>query len=433
MAVSTKFLFTLAAFVIPLSFAHADASVSFSPSVVHPSTATWALTESGYNFDRYIMAVFDSTGHEVQGATNNSGSNSAQSGTFGCWVEASACGASFYSFPDKPAPFGTMTVVVFDTTVDGYSDGWCNQSNSTLSGCEKTPAFVTETTFDFEPDPPGVLPIFVLASNSDGSLSATVPSATDATTTASGVDITISVPSNTTITGPAGWDGVVNLPQVAVTFTAPSDPNSTDTVISAIEIGAADTPLTFDKAARLLFAGQAGQLVGWSRGGVFTPIIATCADDTQATNDGLAPGSDCKRDSGTDLAVWTKHFTTFITYTKTAMVSSGSVGGGGGSTPPPFSAPSAPAPAASATGQVLGVAAYNFSKNLYYGTHDSDVAELQKFLVAKGYSIPDAVTEYFGPETLAAVKAFQSASGIKPTGFAGVITRGVLNQGTTSR
>ena len=77
-------------------------------------------------------------------------------------------------------------------------------------------------------------------------------------------------------------------------------------------------------------------------------------------------------------------------------------------------------------GRVLGVATYFFRTDLGYGTVDPAVSELQKVLVAKGYSIPDAVTNYFGPQTQAALKAFQKDAGIRATGYLGPLTREAL-------
>jgi hypothetical protein len=86
---------------------------------------------------------------------------------------------------------------------------------------------------------------------------------------------------------------------------------------------------------------------------------------------------------------------------------------------------------ATTTGMVLGVEKFNFTKNLRYRMTDSDVAELQKALIAAGFPIPGATTNYFGSGTLAAVKAFQKAHSLPETGWVGPMTRGVLN-GTTS-
>ncbi|PJA01759.1 hypothetical protein COX74_01020, partial [bacterium (Candidatus Gribaldobacteria) CG_4_10_14_0_2_um_filter_41_16] len=46
--------------------------------------------------------------------------------------------------------------------------------------------------------------------------------------------------------------------------------------------------------------------------------------------DALAAGGDCKISVGSDLIIWTKHFTNFVTYTQTAIPPASSGGGGGG-------------------------------------------------------------------------------------------------------
>lgn len=78
--------------------------------------------------------------------------------------------------------------------------------------------------------------------------------------------------------------------------------------------------------------------------------------------------------------------------------------------------------------EVLGTTTYMFSKDLRFRMNNADVAELQKYLVAHGYAIPDSVTNYFGVQTLAAVKAFQKANGLPPTGYVGALTRELLNK-----
>lgn len=75
-----------------------------------------------------------------------------------------------------------------------------------------------------------------------------------------------------------------------------------------------------------------------------------------------------------------------------------------------------------------------FSTNLTVGSTGSDVVALQTWLIANGYSIPSiasgaAAKGYFGSQTLAAVKAYQTAKGIPSTGFVGPLTRGALNAG----
>ncbi|MBX4198761.1 hypothetical protein KW800_00565 [Candidatus Parcubacteria bacterium] len=175
----------------------------------------------------------------------------------------------------------------------------------------------------------------VSTTGSEVTSSLSTPVSETVTTDAGTVEVDI--PQNTVVSGPSDWDGVLDLPQVVSisTVTVTPDAGNTASVSMAIEVGAGDVALTLDKAARLVFPGQAGKLVGWIRGG-FSPIVESCNADDQTTVDGqLNPGEDCKiSDVGADLVVWTKHFTTFVTYTQapTPVVS-------GGSSQPPSSSP----------------------------------------------------------------------------------------------
>lgn len=143
-------------------------------------------------------------------------------------------------------------------------------------------------------------------------------------------DVVLQMPAGVEITAPSGWTGMVNLPQVQSnsSVTVAPDSGMTASVSSVIEIGFGDTPLTFDRAVRILFAGQGGNYVGYSQGGVFTQITTTCVGDTQTAGDALSAGGDCKITVGSDLVVWTKHFTSFVIYTQTQQQQS--TGGGGG-------------------------------------------------------------------------------------------------------
>ena len=72
------------------------------------------------------------------------------------------------------------------------------------------------------------------------------------------------------------------------------------------------------------------------------------------------------------------------------------------------------------------------TRNLSVGSTGADVAELQTFLISKGFSIPAissgvAVPGYFGSQTKAAVMAYQAANGIPSTGFFGPLTMASVN------
>ncbi|MBX4210473.1 peptidoglycan-binding protein [Candidatus Parcubacteria bacterium] len=64
------------------------------------------------------------------------------------------------------------------------------------------------------------------------------------------------------------------------------------------------------------------------------------------------------------------------------------------------------------------------ANNLTVGSVSSEVMALQQFLTDQGFSV--SIVGRFGPNTRAAVKAFQKANGIPATGFVGPMTRAVI-------
>lgn len=146
--------------------------------------------------------------------------------------------------------------------------------------------------------------------------------------------VNIELPENMTLSGNASWMGIINLPTIKATSTVnvTADSGYTATTDSVIEIGFNDVSLTSDSAIRINVSGKAGKYVGYFRDGIFTKIATTCSADTQVAGDALSAGGDCKIDVGSDLIIWTKHFTKFVTYTQTATssssTSSGSTTGG---------------------------------------------------------------------------------------------------------
>ncbi len=152
--------------------------------------------------------------------------------------------------------------------------------------------------------------------------------------------ISVVIPAGVNITG-TNWAGTLNIPSLGnnsdITVTADSG-KAIDSVGPVIKLGIDGIRLTFDKAIRILIPGQAGKLAGYSvSGNDFTQITSTCGEDSQIWADAnLTEGGDCKIDKGSDLVIWTKHFTTFVTYSESDVATnegttSGSSGGGGGS------------------------------------------------------------------------------------------------------
>ena len=116
----------------------------------------------------------------------------------------------------------------------------------------------------------------------------------------------------TTMTGPAGWDGVMRLP----TFTTDraAGPAALGTITSMIVIGLDEAPLTFDRPVRILFHDKAGHNAGFERAGQTALIDTACVSDRSVdVARQLGGAGDCKIDAGRDLAIWTFHFTRFYT------------------------------------------------------------------------------------------------------------------------
>lgn len=164
-----------------------------------------------------------------------------------------------------------------------------------------------------------------------------------ADTSISASPVQVAIPAGTTISAPAGWDGTIHVPTVQATNSVTVSPSSgtTAAVYSVIEIGFGDVPLTFNNAIRILIPGQAGKKAGYVRSGTFYPISTVLSADDQSTVDStLADGQDGYLNIGSDLVIWTKHFTKFVTYTETPVNNGGpSAGGGGSYTSSPTTAP----------------------------------------------------------------------------------------------
>ena len=295
-----------------------------------------------------------------------------------------------------------------------------------------------------------------LINDNESSVTAVLPQISiSAITSIFNNSVTVSIPAETTITAPIGWDGTINTPTVKdnSSVSVPVGSNQTASISSVIEIGYGDVKLVFDKAVKILLPGQVGKYVGYSRGGVFTSIDSVCLEDSQLTGDALPPEGDCKIDSDSDLVIWTKHFTQFVTYIVSQNPPSGGGGGGipwmigtSGGTLGLF-APSIPSQVRkteeSEKKSTLEITL--FTKNIGYGHISNDVKHLQTLLnldpdtrLAKsGSGSPKNETNFFGFLTKAAVIKFQEKYAkdilafwnlVKGTGFIGTTTRGKLNE-----
>lgn len=159
---------------------------------------------------------------------------------------------------------------------------------------------------------------------------ATLPEITmNVTTSLSTTPVNVEIPANTNVTADSGRDGIIHVPTIQATSSVTAGSNQT--ISSVIEIWYAAGSLTFDKAVRILIPGQAGKKVGYTIDWwTLTEITTTCTEDDQTWADAnLSDGGDCKKDVGSDLVIWTKHFTQFATYTSSSSTPSWGWWGGG--------------------------------------------------------------------------------------------------------
>ncbi|MEK7452055.1 MAG: hypothetical protein AAB664_01845, partial [Patescibacteria group bacterium] len=144
-------------------------------------------------------------------------------------------------------------------------------------------------------------------------------------------NVTVEIPTSTTIVSDdPTWDGVFETPTFTTVTLPTASAGTVSTVSLAIQMGFAGRKLSLNKAARIFFPNQAGKRVGFSiEGEPLTEITAVCSDDVQFVGDSLQTDGDCKINKGSDLIVWTKHFTSFATY-DVSIVSPTFSGGGSG-------------------------------------------------------------------------------------------------------
>lgn len=251
--------------------------------------------------------------------------------------------------------------------------------------------------------------------------------------------VVVEIPSGAEIKASASvWSDKVFIPPVPITITTtiPAPSGFTSQIALAIKIGHDVASLDVTKGARIFLSSQAGKKAGYISSGVFSEITDICADDSQVVGDALVAGRSCKFDSGSNLVIWTKHFTKFVTYTlaqapQTPLPPSS---GGGGGIPIPLGWLN-PTKTPAATSKPIPSSAKQrpFLKNLKFGDVSADVKRLQIFL---GVGSPGKETNIFGSLTKAAVIRFQekyaseilTPSGFKKgTGLVGPATRAKIN------
>lgn len=322
-----------------------SALLSTSTLPIAPTVSTVAVTlisTSTVTLNGYITATggaYSTNRGFVYGPTTAYGTTSTNSGSFG--VDA------FSGNVDSLTPATPYHYKAFATNPAGTAYGSDFTFITLSSPSISTPTTTIDNTFTATSTilvPLEVTNASIDLSSITASNSTTLPGAISVGVSSTLGSITVAIPAGTKITADAAWDGVLILPTVSLNSSVPAgsaaDTGYTATISGVVEIGYGDVALTLDKAARLLIPGMSGKLAGYYRDGSFYKISTTCSLDTQAWADAnLAAGGDCHIVVGSDLVVWTKHFTMFAAYTQTQNTTVST--GGSGGTPPPAS-PSSP-------------------------------------------------------------------------------------------
>lgn len=141
--------------------------------------------------------------------------------------------------------------------------------------------------------------------------------------------IEVTIPANITIRADSTWTGKISAPTIKETATiAPSKSGYTSTVSTVINVGFSGIKLIFNKAVKIVIPGEANKTVGYSYdGSTFTEITTECTGNNESWNTQNLPiGGECYLNDGSDLIIWTKHFTEFVTYEEEVIPATSSGG-----------------------------------------------------------------------------------------------------------
>ena len=151
----------------------------------------------------------------------------------------------------------------------------------------------------------------------------------DLTLSAVGSSVAATIPNNTTVLAPLGWDGTINPPVLtgSAIGTAPAGFKIGNTTI---EVGNPDQVLLFDKPVTITLPGVTGtnfayKATGSTQWQKMNPAEGTYANPTAPAFPGEAYITD-----GTNTKIITWHMTQFANLTTNSVTPSSSGGGGGG-------------------------------------------------------------------------------------------------------
>ena len=221
----------------------------------------------------------------------------------------------------KPAPAVAATIIVDGASVVtktvalsvGQEEVLIDSSNSNSIDKIEIPDTFEETTAV-------VINVESLVNQATNSLTLAPTQKLTLTRNTATKSFVVDIPAGTQIQGKSDWNGLIQVPTVKVNTTVPV---TTGTPTTIIEIGVVGSTLTFDKATKIVVPGEAGQAAGFLDSDDDFHNIPSCSTSQIADPNTLPAEGDCKTDSGSDLIIWTKHFTQFFSFTPNPEVCNG--------------------------------------------------------------------------------------------------------------
>jgi len=298
--------------------ANTDSLATTKNTAIATSSATLTVNDTDLDNDILTVTPVNNPSH---GTVNLSGStitftpeiNFVGIGGFNYTISDGRNSATGHVTVKINPPVGENQVLLKPTTIVSAKNPKVVVGGENFDSLVNIPSDVNNATIDVSH-----LPITFSGSGKTKSVTLTNNIVVNAVTSL-GI-MKVQIPSGVQISGPvASWiGGLINAPTLLANSSVNVPPQSGFTTANSavLEVGFGDVPLTLNKGVRIVLVGQTGKLVGYSRSGVFTSINNTCSSDTQVVGDSLN-GGECKIDVGSDLIIWTQHFTKFVTYTQT--------------------------------------------------------------------------------------------------------------------
>ncbi|ABX12352.1 beta strand repeat-containing protein [Nitrosopumilus maritimus] len=172
-------------------------------------------------------------------------------------------------------------------------------------------------------------------------------------------EVQIVIPKDVLVSGPQDkFTGSIDLPEPKTNNSCPINPDGSQ-IVSCIAIGLSDDELTFNKAVKITIPGEGSLTPYYSTDNTTWNAISTLCDAANTAEvNGVSISSDGTREcyfvDGSDMIIWTTHFTVFGTLSSTSTSSSSGGGSSGDNSAPSITTSIGPSITDSGLGGIIG-------------------------------------------------------------------------------